>query len=243
MLSKIYDNRVMLGKAAAEAVAQKINQLLKEQPEVNIIFAAAPSQNEFLAALSVFPVDWERVNAFHMDEYIGLEEGSDQTFVHYLKKNLFEKVSCKAIYLLNGLAPDPAEECARYAGLLKQFPADLVCMGIGENNHVAFNDPPVAEFNDRLMVKIVSLDGDCRQQQVNDGCFAALENVPERAITLTVPALFNGRHIFMMVPGERKARAVYHTIKSPVSEEFPSTIFRNHPACRLFLDKDSSKMI
>jgi len=243
MVSEIHDNRQLLGAAAANATAAKINQLLNEQPVVNVIFAAAPSQNEFLAALSGSPVDWKRVNAFHMDEYIGLDENAPQTFAYYLNTHLFEKVSFKAVYYIHGNAPDPVIECHRYAALLKQFPADVVCMGIGENNHIAFNDPPVADFYDPEAVKVVSLDRDCRQQQVNDGCFPDLENVPERAITLTIPALLNGRYIFAMVPGERKAKAVYHTMHSPVTERYPSTIFKRHPAVQLFLDRDSSKMI
>ena len=239
----IYDNRSLMGTAAARAVADTIDSLLKEQPWINIVFAAAPSQNEFLAALSVEAIPWQRINAFHMDEYIGLAAGSPQTFAFYLKKHLFEKISCNAVHYLNGNADDPLAECNRYSALLKQFPIDIVCMGIGENNHIAFNDPPVANFNDPETVKIVTLDNDCRQQQVNDGCFPTLDNVPTQALTLTVPALMNSRYIFCMVPGERKAKAVYHTLNSPVTEQYPSTILKKHPAARLFLDKDSSKMI
>jgi glucosamine-6-phosphate deaminase len=124
--------------------------------------------------------------------------------------------------------------------LLKQLPPDIVCMGIGENNHIAFNDPPVADFNDREMVKVVTLDADCRQQQVNDGCFPSLAAVPEQALTLTIPALVQGRHIICVVPGERKANAVYHTLHSPITEQYPSTILRQHHGVEMFLDRDSS---
>jgi glucosamine-6-phosphate deaminase len=240
---KIFDNRKLLGAAAAIALADTICLLEKDQPAVNIIFAAAPSQNEFLDALSGLPVDWTRVNAFHMDEYIGLDNHSAHTFAHYLGKRLFDKSSFKAVYYLDGAAADLDAECSRYAALLKQFPADVVCMGIGENNHIAFNDPPVADFNDPEMVKIVSLDPDCRQQQVNDGCFPSLEDVPGQALTLTIPALLNCRYIFCMAPGERKAKAIYHTLNDPITERYPSTILKRHPAVQMFLDKDSSKMI
>jgi glucosamine-6-phosphate deaminase len=216
---------------------------LKEREAVNIVFAAAPSQNEFLAALVTLPVDWARINAFHMDEYIGLEEDVSRSFGTYLRERLFEKVSFRSVQYINGRAADALEECERYALLLRQFPTDIVCMGIGENCHIAFNDPPVADFSDPKLVKIVVLDGDCRQQQVNDNCFPSLEEVPKRALTLTVPALLKGRRLFVIVPGERKAMAVYHTLNSPVGEPYPSTILRNHPAVKLFLDKDSCKMI
>ncbi|HEV3326166.1 MAG TPA: glucosamine-6-phosphate deaminase [Puia sp.] len=236
---QVYADRALMGAAAALAAADTIRNLLSTQAVVNIIFAAAPSQNEFLAALSEQPVDWQRINAFHMDEYIGLDNRSSQSFAHYLNQHLFEKVASNQTYYLNGAAADLGAECRRYRALLKQFPADIVCMGIGENNHIAFNDPPVADFDDPETVKIVALAPDCRQQQVNDGCFPSLAAVPERALTLTIPALLDSRHIICVVPGERKAKAVYHTLKSPVSEEYPSTILRKHPSVQLFLDKDS----
>lgn len=240
---KVYADRALMGLEAARTVADTINRLLTTQLAVNIIFAAAPSQNEFLAALSGQQIDWQRINAFHMDEYIGLDKNSSRTFAFYLKQHLFEKVPLKAIHYLNGNAPNLAAECGRYAALLKRFPTDIICMGIGENNHIAFNDPPVADFADPEMVKIVSLDPACRQQQVNDGCFPSLEEVPGQALTLTIPALLDTRYIFSIVPGERKASAVYHTLNSPVTEQYPSTILKRHPAVQLFLDKDSSKMI
>jgi len=234
---------MQLGAAAAKALAQTIHDLLQTQPLINIVFAAAPSQNEFLSALLEETIPWHSINAFHMDEYIGLDAASGQTFAGYLKEHLFEKVSCNAVYYMNGNAADLAAECNRYSLLLKNLPVDIVCMGIGENNHIAFNDPPVADFNDPQTVKIVTLDESCRQQQVNDNCFSSLKEVPTRAITLTIPALLNCKHILCMVPGERKAKAVYHTISSAVTEQYPSTILRKHDSVRLFLDKDSSKMI
>lgn len=239
----IFADRTSMGVAAARKTADIIRQLLTSQPEVNMIFAAAPSQNEFLVALAAEPIEWPRINAFHMDEYIGLDEGVPQLFASYLKGHLFDKVSLKAIYYLHGDADDLAAECQRYTDLLRRMPPDIVCMGIGENNHLAFNDPPVADFNDPASVKIVTLDADCRQQQVNDGCFPTLEEVPTQALTLTIPALLQGRYIICVVPGERKAQAVYHTLHSPMTEKYPSTILRRHPAVEMFLDKDSSTRI
>ena len=237
----IFADRAQTGAAAARTTGDLIRHLLVSQPVVNMIFAAAPSQNEFLAALSEQSIEWPRINAFHMDEYIGLDEHAPQSFARYLKEHLFDKTPFKSIHYLHGDAEDPAAECQRYAALLKRLPPDIVCMGIGENNHIAFNDPPVADFNDPETVKIVTLDADCRQQQVNDGCFPSLATVPERALTLTVPALVQGRYIICVVPGERKAYAVYHTLHSPISEKYPSTILRQHPSVEMYLDKDSSK--
>ncbi|HLZ86278.1 MAG TPA: glucosamine-6-phosphate deaminase [Puia sp.] len=240
---RIFDHRSQLGEAAAQTVADTIRQLQKGQQAVNMIFAAAPSQNEFLAALCRQPLDWSRINAFHMDEYLGPDPASPQSFGHYLRAHLFDKVSAGSVHFINGSTPDPAAECRRYAALLDRFPTDIVCMGIGENNHLAFNDPPVADFRDPEKVKVVELDADCRQQQVNDGCFPTLAAVPKQALTLTIPALMQGRYIFAMVPGERKAAAIANTFNNPVTERYPSTIVKQHAAVQLFLDRDSSKLI
>ena len=237
----VFADRAQMGAAAARTTADIIGHLLASQPVVNMIFAAAPSQNEFLAALSEQPIEWSRINAFHMDEYIGLNEDAPQSFARYLKESLFDKTPFRSIHFLHGDAEDLDAECRRYAALLKQLPPDIVCMGIGENSHLAFNDPPVADFNDRETVKVVILDADCRQQQVNDGCFPSLAVVPEKALTLTIPALLQGRYIICVVPGVRKANAVYHTLNSPISEQYPSTILRQHRGVEMFLDKDSSK--
>jgi glucosamine-6-phosphate deaminase len=209
-----------------------------------MIFAAAPSQNEFLAALiQADTIDWQRVNAFHMDEYIGLPENDPRTFSSFLKEKIFGKLPFHTVNYINGNATDPDRECKRYAELLTQFPTDIVCMGIGENGHIAFNDPHVADFNDPLKVKIVSLDADCRQQQVNDKCFDILDEVPTHAITLTVPVLMAGTYIYCMVPGEKKAKAVYNTLHAEITEKCPATILRRHENALLFIDKDSGALL
>jgi len=239
----IFDDRQSLGEAAATATAAAINDRLAKRSIVNMVFAAAPSQNEFLAALIRQPVDWSRINAFHMDEYLGLPSDAPQSFGNFLRAAIFDKVRFKTVHLMNGLAVDPQAECERYAALLAANPTDILCLGIGENGHLAFNDPPVADFKDPKAVKIVTLDGDCRQQQVNDGCFPTLADVPREALTITIPALMAARECFAMVPGERKAHAVANTFDQPVSERYPSTILQTHPAVRLFLDRHSSKYL
>ena len=240
---KIATDRTAMGEAAASEVIAKINALLASQPFVNIIFAAAPSQNEFLAALVKSPLDWSRIRAFHMDEYIGLNETATQRFGNFLKAKIFGKLPFAAIHYLNGNAAAPEEECKRYAALLQEYPVDIVCMGIGENGHIAFNDPPVADFNDPILVKIVELDQLCRQQQVNDGCFATLNEVPKNAITLTIPALMAARYIYCMVPGATKAVAVFNTLNQDIVEQYPSTVLRRHDNAILYLDGLSSGML
>jgi len=241
---RISDNRVLLGTDAASMAAETVRQLLSDKALLNIVFAAAPSQNEFLAALAKEKnIDWRRVRAFHMDEYTGLPEIAPQRFGNYLKTHFFDLVPLLEVHFLRGESVDSNEECRRYAELLIQHPADIVFMGIGENTHLAFNDPHVAKFNDPEMVKVVELDPACRQQQVNDGCFSHLEDVPRHALTLTIPALMKADYVFCMVPGKTKAPAIYHTLHSNISEKHPSTILRTHPSAILFIDRDSSALL
>lgn len=241
---KIYKNRREMGEEAARMMGERIRRLLAEQAAVNIVFASAPSQNDFLAALSGIPgIEWSRVNAFHMDEYIGLPGDHPQGFGYYLKTQLFDKLPFLSVHYLNGEAADPRQECDRYASLLAAFPTDIACLGIGENTHIAFNDPHVANFRDPYRVKVVDLDTVCRQQQVNDGCFSSIGEVPTHALTLTVPALLSARYIYCVVPGPSKAQAVYHTLSGEISEQYPSTSLRTHEQAVLFLDEDSADRI
>ena len=240
---KIFESRPLLGAAAAEDIHQKINELLETKEYANIIFASAPSQNEFLAVLSEKPVKWNRINAFHMDEYVGLDADAPQGFGNFLKERLFDKVNCREVHYLNGHAADPEEECKRYSGLLEKYPTDIVCFGIGENTHLAFNDPHVADFNDPKIVKVVDLDQDCRVQQVNDGCFSSIDEVPTHALTITIPALFKTNYAIAVVPGKLKANAIYHTLNSEVSEQHPSTLLRRHKDAVLYIDVNSAEKI
>ena len=242
LLVNVLPNRRELGVRAAQLVTERIIALTAGHEKINIIFAAAPSQNEFLAALITNnAIDWSKINAFHMDEYRGLPAGAPQCFGTFLRERLFDKRPFASVNYLNGNSPDINAECERYSNLLKENPPDIVCMGIGENTHVAFNDPPVADFNDPVLVKQVTLDLACRQQQVNDGCFATLTDVPQTAITLTIPALLQAANIFCMVPGKTKTQAIEHTLNASVSEQYPSTILRTHPNAILFVDNDSDQ--
>ena len=241
---RIYESRSAIGAAAAKDVGDKINELLARREFVNIIFAAGPSQNDFLHFLSKRQdVGWSRVNAFHMDEYIDLDKDSPQRFGNFLNERIFDKVSFHSVYYLDGNVSDIKAECDRYSNLLIQNPPDITCMGIGVNTHIAFNDPHVADFNDPLLVKEVDLDQVCRQQQVDDGCFDDLSKVPSTAITLTIPALMSAEYIYCVVPGIHKSRAVYHTLKGAIQEQHPSTILRKHLNAILYLDLDSSSAI
>lgn len=240
----ILANRRALGEKAAADVSERITQLLTVKDNINIIFAAAPSQNEFLENLrNDQSIPWERINAFHMDEYLGLAENAKQAFGNFLKDALFDRVAFRNVYYINGNTANINEECLRYGQLITDNPPDIVCMGIGENTHIAFNEPGQADFNDIDIVKPVTLDAVCRQQQVNDGCFALLDEVPTQALTLTVPALFNGAYIFCMVPGTKKADAVLKTLTMPVTEQYPSTILRTHANAILYLDVQSAALL
>jgi len=238
---EIFETRAAIGVAAANAVAERIVALHQQQEFVNIIYASAPSQNEFLEQLTLEEsVDWARVNAFHMDEYIELAADHPATFRSFLDLKIFSKLPFNSVNYINGNAPSIGEECRRYTNLLTELPPDIVCLGIGENGHLAFNDPHVADFNDPALVKMVKLDAASCQQQVHDGCFSHIATVPGYAITLTIPALMAGRFVYGIVPGSQKANAVYNTLNQEVIETYPSTILRRHPNAVLFLDKDSA---
>ncbi len=241
---QVFNSRDEMGTAAAAIVAEALKKILHRNQAARMIFAAAPSQQEFLESLaSDASINWKQVTAFHMDEYVDLPTDAPQGFGNFLRRHFFDKIQVGTVHYLNGNAINKTAEAARYAKLLQEKPIDIVCLGIGENTHLAFNDPHVARFNDPYLVKLVTLDALCRQQQVNDGCFRSLDEVPEHALTLTIPALFNAAQLFCMVPGNRKAGAVVHTLTEAVSEKYPSTILRMHPSALLFLDEDSAAKI
>lgn len=233
-----------MGKAAADDVAHAIREVLSLKSEVNMVFAAAPSQEEFLRCLVAdSSIDWSAVNAFHMDEYVGLGPDAVQRFGVFLRDRLFSAVPFKAVHYLDPSASDPDAECRRYSALLEEYPVDIVCLGIGENGHIAFNDPDVADFADPLMVKPVKLDSVCRMQQVNEKCFDTLDSVPETAVTLTVPALMKAERMFCVVPFRSKAPAVKNALYGPVSETCPASILRTKKGTVLYLDADSASML
>lgn len=240
---KILPNRTEMGKVAANDIITAIKALLQEKAEINMIFAAAPSQNDVLKALVDSDVEWNRVNAFHMDEYIGLDKAAPQGFGNFLVDHIFGKVKFKSINLIDCEAKDPEEECVRYERLLSENPVDIIVLGIGENGHIAFNDPWVADFNDTKMVKTVLLDEVCRQQQVNDGCFDHLNQVPQKAITLTCPVFIGAPKLFCIVPALTKAQAVRRTLQGAINEECPATVLREHNSALLYLDADSASLL
>jgi glucosamine-6-phosphate deaminase len=240
----IYSNRQEMGKKAAFDIVDKLKSLLKIKDEVRIIFAAAPSQDDMTAELIKYTeVEWNRVVAFHMDEYIGLEKDAQQKFGNYLKKKVFDHLPFKEVHYIDQPNLSAEQICSKYETKINEKPIDIICMGIGENGHIAFNDPPVADFEDKKLVKIVELDNICRQQQVNDGCFASFDQVPKHAITLTIPVFKNADNLFCVVPNERKAKAVKSTLEDSVSTECPSTILRKHKSAKLYLDSDSAKLL
>ncbi len=241
---KCFDSRKSMGESAAMEVSAKIKEIISQKGEVNMIFASAPSQNEFLSALAADKeIQWDKVNTFHMDEYIKLDKDAPQGFGNFIRDRLWGKVNLKSANYLNGNAEDLQAECKRYADLLKNNPIDIVCMGIGENGHLAFNDPGVAKFGDVEVVKVVTLDEVCRQQQVNDGCFASLDVVPKHALSLTIPTLTERGYLFCIVPAKTKANAVYETVCSPVTEMCPASILRTKDTAVLYLDQDSSSLL
>lgn len=235
-------SRKELGHAAALDIATELRSRLDGQPHVRMIFAAAPSQYEMLHSLIQQPgIDWSRITAFHMDEYIGLPVGAPQRFGEWLRTVIFDRLPFANVHLIEP-DDDPALACHRYTELLQQAPVDLCLLGIGSNGHLAFNDPP-ADLDDPIPVKVVTLNLDCRQQQVDDACFERLEDVPSQAITLTIPTLLAADRLFCCVPSTLKAPAVRSMIHDKISGVSPATALRLHPNCTIYLDSDSAALL
>ena len=234
-----FATRAAMSRAAARDVAAEIRARLAVAAGVRMIFAAAPSQAEMIEAVIVEPgIDWGRVTAFHMDEYIGLATDAPQRFARWLQQRLFGRVPFAAVHPIVP-EPEPRAATERYAALLGAAPIDVVCLGIGVNGHIAFNDPPVADFTDPQDVKIVKLDDVCRQQQVDDDCFPNLAAVPEQAVTLTIPRLLRAERLFCVVPGAHKRVAVAGALHGPITTDCPASVLRRHPDCTLYLDAES----
>lgn len=236
-----FPDRGSMGRAAAADVADEIRARLVANPAgVRMVFAAAPSQREALDALIAEPdIDWSRVTAFHMDDYVGLPADAPERFANWLRNALFDKLPFQAVHLIDP-SKEPEQAADDYAAALRNAPIDIVCLGIGVNGHIAFNDPPVADLNDPKDVKVVELDDVCRTQQVDDGCFPTFDDVPTHAITLTVPRLLNAARLFCVVPGKAKATAVRRALNDEIGTACPATALRTHEDCTLYLDKDSA---
>jgi glucosamine-6-phosphate deaminase len=241
---EIFASRQAMGEAAAQDAAQAIKRLAEQQETVPVMFATGASQLETLRTLtSMRDLPWEKVVGFHMDEYPMLGDQHPASFRRYLRENLTSKVRMRQFY---GLDPDTGgaeEACRRYADLLRRYPPQLCLFGIGENGHLAFNDPAEADFNDPKDVKIVHLDRACRQQQLAEGWFKSFDEVPETAITVTIPALLRIPQLIASVPGPRKAQIVKRTLTQRISTEIPATILREHPNATIYLDPESAAQL
>ena len=237
---EVYGSPADLGEAAASAVEGHLASAIASRGEANLVLAAAVSQLSFLEALSRKAIDWTRVTVFHLDEYTELPEDHPASFRRFLREHLVDAARPGCVHLLRGDANDPLGEIERYESLLRAHPLDVACIGIGENGHIAFNDPPVADFDDPFLVKEVELDDACRLQQVHDGWFSSFDETPRRALTLTVPAIMSSRVISCVVPGECKADAVHDTLNGPIMTACPASILRGHRSATLFLDPASA---
>jgi glucosamine-6-phosphate deaminase len=240
----IYRTNEELGAAAAEKAAEIIRRAVEDRGSATIIVATGNSQLTFLAALRHDrTIPWQRVTVFHMDEYVGLAPQHPASFPQFLRRHLLDYITPQAFYPVPGQAQEREKACREYEALLRAHPADLCALGFGENGHLAFNDPPFADFHDPVWVKVVKLAEASRRQQVGEGHFASLDEVPTHAMTLTIPALLAARRVLSIVPEARKAEAVHRALYGPISEECPASILRQAPHAHLFLDTDSAARI
>ena len=240
----VYESRPRMGEAAASVIAAEIRNAIQQRGKAIVILASAPSQNEFLASLVAAPdIDWTHVTAFHLDEYLGMNDDAPQSFRRFLIDRLVNKVPLGQFHGLRGDAANGTTEAKRYAELLEQNPPDFAVLGIGENGHLAFIDPPFCDFNDPEPVKVVQLDEICRNQQVNDGAFASIEEVPQHALSLTIPTLMARPKLFAIAPGPAKRDAIKKTVEGPISTTCPASILRTHPNAHLFIDVVSAEYL
>jgi glucosamine-6-phosphate deaminase len=241
LLVTVFQTDKELGEAAAVEAVDAIQCAVRERGEANVVLATGNSQLAFLTALrQARHVPWSKVNVFHMDEYIGIDPNHPASFPNFLRQHLLSHVGVKMFYPVSGQVGSIEETCAEYARWLHEHPADLCVCGYGENGHLAFNDPPFADFNDPVWLKVVRLDEMSRRQQVGEGHFRALSEVPMHAITLTIPALLVAKRVLCIVPEARKAEAVYRSLRMPIREDCPGSILRQTPHAHLFLDRDSA---
>ena len=240
---RVFDTKQELGRAAAERAKAAIGEAVARSGEARVIAATGASQFEFLDALtSLRGIDWGRVEMFHLDEYVGVPDTHPASFRRYLRERIVERVKPRVFHFLAGDVPDPAEECRRVGALLARAPIDVAFVGIGENGHLAFNDPP-ADFETEEPYLVVDLDEPCRRQQLGEGWFARLEDVPRRAISMSIRQILKSREILCVVPDARKAKAVSECLEGDVTPLHPSSILQTHPATTVFLDRDSAALL
>src|SRR4051812_17261163 len=239
---RTFDTVDQLAVTSADEAGARIATAINERGQANVMLATGNSQLVFLEQLTLRDLDWGRVNVFHMDEYVGIGDGHPASFARYIRERVVEKVHPGSAYLIDG-TNDVDAEISRYTKLLSDHPLDLVCLGIGENGHLAFNDPPVADFDDPVAVKEVELDAACRQQQVGEGHFPDVDAVPRTAITATIPTLLGARRVLAIVPEKRKAEAVRAALTGPIDTNCPASILRRTAHATLFLDTDSASQL
>ena len=239
----ILDGPVEMGKVAADFVAKKLNDAIRQNGSANLILATGASQFTFLEALQKKEIDWKKITVFHLDEYKEISDTHPASFRKYLKERILDVVAPKKVNFLNGDAEDIEQEIQRYEKELKKHTIDVACIGIGENGHLAFNDPPVADFQDPKLVKVVELNETCRNQQLGEGWFPSFEDVPTHALTLTIPAILRSRSISCVVPDSRKAEAVFNALNGAIATSCPASILRTHTNAELFLDSNSAAKI
>lgn len=240
----VYASNEAMGQAAAAEAAGVISQAIAARGAANVILATGNSQLTFLSALCEDrSVNWQAVRVFHMDEYVGLDPQHPASFPLFLQRHFLDYVAAGAFFPVAAPVDGTEAACQEYEALLRRYPADLCACGIGENGHLAFNDPPYADFDDPLWVKVVTLDERSRRQQVGEGHFGSLDEVPTHAVTLTIPALLAAGRVLCIVPEARKAEAVQTALHGPISEDCPASILRSQPHARLYLDPESAVRI
>lgn len=239
---KVFQSDKELGQASAEFVEMQLNEAIQHKGSANLILATGASQFSFLEALREKVIAWDKITVFHLDEYKGISEQHPASFRKYLKERILDIVKPGQVYLINGDAENMDEMLNEYEALLAAHPIDIACIGIGENGHIAFNDPP-ADFNDPHLIKVVQLDEACRRQQFGEGWFPTLDDVPQEAVSLTIPAIMNCKIISCVVPDERKSTAVYNTLYGEISTACPASILRTHRNATLFIDLPAASQI
>ncbi len=244
VLVEVYQDAPAMGRAAAKIAAGLLSSAISRCGTARVVVGTGPSQQELIANLVETPgLEWSAIEVFHMDEYVGISPDHPASFRRWLRDHIIDRVPVKAAYYMNGDAPDPDAECRRYGQLLDAAPIDITFLGFGENGHIAFNDPHVADFHDPLTVKRVRLDDRCRLQQVGEGHFATIDDVPPEAITITCSGLLRCRTAFAFVPDRRKAEAVRCALEGPLTESCPASLVLTHAAARIFLDSQSAALL
>jgi glucosamine-6-phosphate deaminase len=239
----VYDSAANAGTAAASRASQVIQSAIAKQNRARVVVATGNSQIPLADALVREDINWDFVELFHMDEYAGINSDHPSSFRYWIRTRLEEKVCPAATHYLQADASDLNAEVTRYSQLLKEAPIDIAFVGFGENGHIAFNDPPVADFNDAAMVKIITLDEACRRQQAGEGHFSDVDSVPKIAVTITCSGLFRANAWICCVPEKRKAQAVLHALEGPISEVCPASLVRRHPNSYVFLDVNSASLL